>query len=477
MGILSDYVGAGFCEMSVDGHPRPHYQPLADRFDEMDFDDVASRVRMVESLFQRQGTTFAIYDDEEGIERTWPLDLFPRIMPAEEWAVLEAGLTQRVRALNTFLEDIYTGGQEIINDGVIPRWLVESSSGFMPEAQGIRVASGARCVISGIDLVRDGDGVFRVLEDNLRVPSGMSYVLENRVAMTRALPKAFSRYSVRGVSHFGASLLRTLHAVAPPGVIDPTVVVLTPGVYNSAYFEHAFLARQMGVELVEGRDLVVDDHSVFTRTTKGLRRVDVIYTRVGDEFIDPVAFRPDSVLGVPGLMASVRSGRVGLANAAGNGVADDKGVYPYVPEMINYYLDEKAILPNAVTYLPWEPDQLAVILARLDELVVKPVAEAGGKGIVFGPDADGSMIERLSSILRDDPRGYIAQEVIQLSTHPTFGEAGVAPRHIDLRPFVLSSSDHIEVVPGGLTRVALREGSLVVNSSAGGGSKDTWVLS
>ena len=307
------------------------------------------------------------------------------------------------------------------------------------------------------------------------MPSGVSYVLENRVAMTRALPKAFSRYRVRSVSHFGASLLRTLQALAPQGRANPVVVVLTPGVFNSAYFEHTFLARQMGVELVEGRDLVVDDHKVYSRTTRGLERVDVIYSRVGDRFLDPVAFRPDSVLGVPGLMSAVRSGNVSIANAAGNGVADDKGIYPYVAEMIGFYLGEEMLLPNVDTYLPWIPDQREEILSRLDELVVKPVAEAGGYGIVFGPTADEKTLEELAKSLEEDPRGYIAQEVIQLSTHPTVTDNGLAPRHIDLRPFVLAS-DSIEVVPGGLTRVALREGSLVVNSSQGGGSKDTWVL-
>jgi uncharacterized circularly permuted ATP-grasp superfamily protein len=301
-------------------------------------------------------------------------------------------------------------------------------------------------------------------------------VLENRVAMTRVLPQAFSRYRVRPVGHYGASLLRSLRAAAPVGVDDPNVVVLTPGVFNSAYFEHAFLARQMGVELVEGRDLVVDDQAVFMRTTRGLQRVDVIYRRVGDEFMDPVALRPDSVLGIPGVMSAIRAGRVSLANAVGNGVADDKGIYPFVPEMIRYYLGEEPILPNVTTYLPWDPDQLEHVLGRLDELVVKPVAEAGGSGIVIGPVADEGTLRQVRENLRADPRGYIAQEVVQLSTHPTFTGPGLGPRHIDLRPFVLSSPDGIEVVPGGLTRVALREGSLIVNSSQGGGSKDTWVL-
>lgn len=476
MGTLSGYVGSGFCEMTADDGPRPHYSPLVSRFDEFDIGGLESRVALIESLFRRQGITFAVYGDEEGLERTWPLDIVPRIISATEWTHIEAGLTQRVRALNAFLDDIYDGGRQIVGDGIVPRWLVESSSGYLPEVTSIPVPSGGRCVISGIDLVRDGEGIYRVLEDNLRVPSGISYVLENRVAMTRVLPKAFSRYRVKPVAHFGASLLATLRSLAPAGISDPTVVVLTPGVHNSAYFEHAFLARLMGVELVEGRDLVVDGRVVYTRTTRGLSRVDVIYRRVGDEFLDPVVFRPDALLGVPGIMSAVRSGNVSLANPVGNGVADDKGVYPYVPAMIEYYLGEKAILPNAKTYLPWVADELDYILENVDQLVVKPVAESGGKGIVFGPSSDEKTLEQTVRTLRSDPRGYIAQDVIQLSTHPTFTGDGLAPRHIDLRPFVLSGGNGIEVVPGGLTRVALREGSLVVNSSQGGGSKDTWVL-
>ena len=476
MGMLGSYRGQGFCEMSQgEAAPRRHYRRLYERLDEFEAEDLESRVHLIESLFRRQGITFAVYGSDEGTERTWPLDLVPRIIPAAEWRHVEAGLTQRVRALNAFLEDIYVGEQAVINDGIIPRWLVESSDGFVPAAVGIKVAGGARCVVSGIDIVRDDEGTYRVLEDNLRVPSGISYVLENRVAMTRVLPVAFGRYRVRPVGHYGASLLRSLRAISPPGTNDPTVVVLTPGVFNSAYFEHAFLARQMGVELVEGRDLVVDDHVVYMRTTRGLARVDVIYRRVGDEWLDPVTFRTDSMLGVPGLMSAVRMGTVTLANAVGNGVADDKAIYPYVPAMIEYYLAEKAILPNVTTYLPWEPDQRRYVLDNLERLVTKPVAEAGGYGIVIGPRADEATIAACRSALETNPRGYIAQDVVQLSTHPTWVGGGFAPRHIDLRPFALAS-DTIEVIPGGLTRVALREGSLIVNSSQGGGSKDTWVL-
>jgi uncharacterized circularly permuted ATP-grasp superfamily protein len=476
VGNFEAYLRSGFCEMTEEGGvARSHYRALHERLGGLDPGDLSSRVSLIESLFQRQGITFAVYGSEEGTERTWPLDLVPRVIPSAEWDHLERGIAQRVTALNLFLEDLYVGEEASLNDGVVPRWLVQSSDGYLPEAKGIEVPLGARCIISGIDIVRDDAGVYRVLEDNLRVPSGVSYVLENRVAMTRVLPVVFAQYRVRAVNHYGASLLRALRAVAPPGAGDPTVVVLTPGVHNSAYFEHAFLARQMGVELVEGRDLVVDDHAVYMRTTHGLDRVDVVYRRLGDEWLDPVQFRQDSLLGVPGLMSAVRAGTVTLANAVGNGVADDKAIYPFVPAMIRYYLGEDPVLPNAVTYLPWEPDQLEHILSRLDQLVVKPVAEAGGYGIVIGPIADDETLDEVRRQLVANPRGYIAQEVVQLSTHPTWVNGGFAPRHIDLRPFTLAS-DEIEVIPGGLTRVALREGSLIVNSSQGGGSKDTWVL-
>lgn len=476
MSLLDGYESGGFSEIGVPGEIRGHYGTLIDRIEQFTADEFRERVGLCDSIFQRQGITFAVYDSDEGTERVWPLDLIPRVIPADEWNHVEAGLRQRVRALNVFLDDIYVGGQEILNDGVVPRWLAESADGYLPEVEGIAVPPGSRCAISGIDLVRDDQGIYRVLEDNVRVPSGISYVIENRIAMTRVLPVAFGKYRVRPVGHYGASLARVLNRIAPGGASDPTVVVLTPGSYNSAYFEHAFLARQLGAELVEGRDLVVRDHTVYMRTTHGLQRVDVIYRRVGDAAIDPVVFDSRSVLGVPGLMSAVRAGTVALANAVGNGVADDKGIYPYVPAMIEYYLNEEPVLPNVTTYLPWEPDQLEMILQRLDQLVVKPVAEAGGKGIVIGHQADDETLARTAVELERDPRGFIAQEVVQLSTHPTFVDGVLRPRHIDLRPFVLSAGDEIEVIPGGLTRVALREGSLVVNSSAGGGSKDTWVL-
>ncbi|MDX1691106.1 MAG: circularly permuted type 2 ATP-grasp protein [Acidimicrobiia bacterium] len=456
--------------------PRDHYRDLLARLDQVGGDELADRARLLDSIFRSLGITFAVYDDERGAERTWPMDLVPRIIPADEWRHLEAGLVQRVTALNRFLDDLYVGDQAALHDGVVPRWLVESADGYSREAYGIPAPAGARCVVAGIDIVRDGEGTYRVLEDNLRVPSGISYVLENRVAMTRVLPVAFARHRVRPVNHYGSALLRALRAAAPPASGEPTVVVLTPGTANSAYFEHAFLARQMGVELVEGRDLTVEDHVVYMRTTRGLERVDVVYRRVGDEFLDPAVFRSDSLLGVPGIVSAARAGNVTLANALGNGAADDKGIYPFVPDLIEYYLGAEPILPNVTTYLPWEADQLETVLDRLDQLVVKPVAEAGGYGIVIGHEASDEELGRVAEALRADPRGYIAQEVVRLSTHPTLVDGELRPRHIDLRPFVLSSPAGVEVIPGGLTRVALPEGSLIVNSSRGGGSKDTWVL-
>lgn len=475
MTMFTDYKPLGFDEAVGEDGLRPHYRALAERLDLMGPTAMAERVAMLESMFRRQGITFAVYGSEEGTERTWPMDLFPRIITAVEWAAVERGLEQRMKALNAFLDDLYVGEQSMIEEGLIPRWLVESSDGYIPEVLGIKVPPGSRCSVGGIDLIRDGEGTYRVLEDNLRVPSGVSYVLENRVAMTRVLPVGFSQYRVRSVGHYGVSLLQTLQASAPRGVSDPTVVVLTPGIFNSAYFEHAFLARQMGVELVEGRDLVVQDKSVYMRTTHGLKAVDVIYRRIDDHFIDPEVFREDSVLGVAGLMSVIRAGRVSMANAVGNGVADDKAIYPYVPAMIEYYLGEKAILPNVQTYLPWEEDQRKVVLDRINELVIKPVAEAGGKGIVMGHQASDAELAKAVADVTANPRGFIAQEVVQLSTSPTFDGDGFEGRHIDLRPFILSSPKGIEILPGGLTRVAA-SGSLIVNSSAGGGSKDTWVL-
>lgn len=476
MSLLDRYQpGHTFSEILDGSEVREHYRHLARRLQELNPDDVDAMVRLVDSTFRNLGITFAVYGGSEGIERTWPIDLLPRIIPASEWGVIEQGLVQRVRALNMFLDDIYVGEQAAIQDGVVPRWLVGSSDGFKRQAAGVHVNGGSRCVVAGIDLVRDGHGTYRVLEDNLRVPSGISYVVENRAAMRRAFPRLFEEYAIRPVDDYGSMLLEALRWQAPEGVEDPTVVVLTPGAYNSAYFEHAFLARRMGVELVEGRDLVVNDHIVYMRTTRGLRPVHVIYRRIDDDFIDPVVFDKTSVLGVPGLMAAIRMGNVAVANAVGNGVADDKAVYAFVPEMIRYYLGEDAILPNVSTYTLWDEEQRAHVLGRLDELVVKPVAEAGGYGIVIGRTASDEELEETRRNILDNPRNYIAQEVVELSTHPTFVDGKLEPRHIDLRPFVVTG-ETTKVVHGGLTRVALRRGSLIVNSSQGGGSKDTWVL-
>jgi uncharacterized circularly permuted ATP-grasp superfamily protein len=477
-GLFAGYQLDGFFDevFDAEGHCRPHYAPLLARLTGFTPDDLMRRTRLRDAAFRSQGITFTVYDEGEGIERTFPMDLLPRIIPADEWSHIEAGLVQRVSALNSFLDDLYVGEGAAIRDGIIPSWVVKSSGGFCREAFGIPVPLGARCLVAGVDLVRDGQGTYQVLEDNLRNPSGISYVIENRVAMTRVLPSVFADQQVRPVDHYGRSLLNALHRVAPPASSDrPTVVVLTPGVFNSAYFEHVFLASQMGVELVEGRDLVVDEHVVSMRTTQGLRRVDVIYRRIDDDFLDPVPFRSDSTLGVPGLMAAARAGNVTIANAVGNGVADDKAVYAYVPDFIRFYTGEDPILPNVKTYLLWDDDDRRDVLDRLDQLVIKPVAQAGGYGIVIGPAASDEDLELCRRQILAEPRGYIAQEVVALSRHPSLVEDHVEGRHIDLRPFVLSG-ENIEVIPGGLTRVAMRRGSLVVNSSQGGGSKDTWVL-
>jgi len=456
--------------------PRPHYAALFEEMARLSAAELASRERLRDAIFQRLGITFAVYGDAGGLERTWPMDLVPRIIPAGEWAIVERGLAQRAKALNLFLDDLYTGEAAALRDGIVPRRLVLSSEGFVRAAVGIRVPHGARCLVAGIDLVRDADGTYRVLEDNLRVPSGISYVLENRAALTRVMPALSALHRIRPVHHYAASLLASLQSIAPRAVgSNPRVVVLTPGIFNSAYFEHAFLARQLGAELVEGRDLLVENHTVYARTTQGLERVDVIYRRVDDAFIDPAVFRPDSMLGVPGLMGALRAGNVGLANSLGCGVADDKAIYPYVPALIRYYLGEDAILPNVDTYLLWEDDQREAALARLDQLVIKPVAASGGYGIVIGPQATDEQLEICRKEIECDPRAWIAQELVQLSSHPTFVDGRLEPRHIDLRPFVLAG-ERITVIPGGLTRVALRRGSFVVNSSQGGGSKDTWVL-
>lgn len=467
-GFFDEIVAAG-------GAIRPHYRELVDRLDQLSPAELERRERLRDRAFRSAGITFTVYGEGEDLERTFPMDLVPRIIPADEWDHIEAGLIQRVTALNQFLDDLYVGERAAVRDKIVPQWLITSSDGFQREAFGIPVPRGARCLVAGIDIVRDDHGTYRVLEDNLRNPSGISYVLENRAAMTRVLPTLFGSQRVRAVDHYGASLVAALRHVAPAAAGEPTIVVLTPGVYNSAFFEHAFLARQMGVELVEGSDLVVEEHVVYMRTTRGLQRVDVIYRRIDDEFLDPVPFRKDSLLGVPGLLSSARAGNVTIANAVGNGVADDKAVYAYVPDLIRYYLNQEPILGNVDTYVLWDEDQRAMCRERLEELVVKPVAASGGYGMLIGPAASREEIDLFRKRIEADPRGYIAQEVVQLSRHPTLVGDHLEGRHIDFRPFVLSS-EQIEVFPGGLTRVALRKGSLVVNSSQGGGSKDTWVL-
>ncbi|MES2073372.1 MAG: circularly permuted type 2 ATP-grasp protein [Pseudomonadota bacterium] len=425
-------------------------------------------------MFRRVGITFAVYGDDAGTERLIPFDIIPRIIHAEEWAKLRAGLVQRVQALNMFIHDIYHG-QNIIKAKIIPAEQIYKNAQYRPEMQGISVASDIYAHIAGVDIVRAGAGEFYVLEDNLRVPSGVSYMLEDRKMMMRLFPELFARNKIAPVDHYPDMLLDNLRSVAPMGVTDPVIVVMTPGMYNSAYFEHAFLAQQMGVELVEGQDLFVNDNAVYMRTTRGPKRVDVIYRRIDDDFLDPLAFRPDSSLGVPGLLSVYRAGRVTLANAIGTGVADDKSIYPFVPDMIKFYLSEEPILNNVPTYQCRKKEDLAYTLANLPDLVVKEVHGAGGYGMLVGPASTKAQIEDFRQRLLAKPDGYIAQPTLALSACPTYVESGIAPRHIDLRPFVLSGKT-ISMVPGGLTRVALQEGSLVVNSSQGGGTKDTWIL-
>ena len=456
------------------GGVRPHYGAFSAWLAEQSAESMARKRAEADLKFRKVGITFAVYGDESGTERTIPFDVIPRVIPAAEWHALEAGLEQRVRALNMFLKDIYHG-QEIIKAGVVPRDQIENNAQFRPQMQGVKVANDIYAHIAGIDVVRAGAGEFYVLEDNLRVPSGVSYMLEDRKMMMRLFPELFARYRVAPVAHYPDMLLDNLRGVAPQGVANPTVVVLTPGMYNSAYFEHAFLAQQMGVELVEGQDLFVEKEYVYMRTTRGPRRVDVIYRRIDDDFIDPRVFRADSTLGVPGILEAYRAGNVTLANALGTGVADDKSIYPYVPDMIRFYLGEASLLNNVPTYMCRKKDDLEHTLAHLPELVVKEIHGAGGYGMLVGPASTREQIERFRAALIAQPDKYIAQPTLALSACPTYVEAGIAPRHIDLRPFVLSGKT-VSMVPGGLTRVALTEGSLVVNSSQGGGTKDTWVL-
>ncbi len=461
-----------FDEMfSKPGVARAAYKDIHAALAQMTQEELRGRTDALASSYLAQGVTF----DFAGEERPFPLDAVPRVIAQAEWLEVEAGIKQRVKALEAFLADIY-GAQEAITDGVIPARLITSSSHFHRQAAGIEPANGVRIQVSGIDLIRDEQGGWRVLEDNVRVPSGVSYVISNRRVMAQTLPELFVSMRVRPVGEYPNKLLHALRASAPEGVDDPNVVVLTPGVYNSAYYEHTLLARLMGVELVEGRDLFCSGGRVWMRTTGGPMRVDVIYRRVDDEFLDPLQFRADSMLGSPGLMLAARLGNVTIANAVGNGVADDKLVYTYLPELIRYYMGEEPILKNVDTWRLEEPESLAEVLDRLDELVVKPVDGSGGKGLVVGPAASAKELDDLRARLLADPRGWIAQPVVQLSTIPTLVDDGMRPRHADLRPFAVNDGDDVWVLPGGLTRVALPEGELVVNSSQGGGSKDTWVV-
>lgn len=466
--------------------PRPHYRALAAHLAHLSAADLRRAGALASRAFLHQGITFTVYSDEErGTERIFPFDLIPRLIPPEEWRLIETGLRQRIRALNLFVHDIYHE-QQILRDRVVPRWLIVRARHFRREVVGIDVPHDQYIHIVGSDLVRDAEGRYLVLEDNLRSPSGVSYVLANRTTSTRVFPDWFAGLGVRPVDHYTSQLLENLRALSPHSTLremgGPRVVLLTPGIYNSAYFEHAFLAQQMGIDLVEGRDLFVVDNRVYLRTTRGREPVDVIYRRVDDEFLDPLAFRPDSTLGVAGLLGAVRAGNVALANAIGTGVADDKVVHHYVPAIIRYYLNEAPILDNVPSYLPTEPDQLHYILDHMDALVVKAANESGGYGMLIGPTADEAALADFRARVRANPRDYIAQPVIPLSRHPAFipdeDDRGgrLEGRHVDLRPYILSGAKEIHVLPGGLTRVALRRGSLVVNSSQGGGSKDTWVL-
>ena len=473
---FAEYQTDGFYDELFDeqGKARPSAGPLIERISSLPEGDLLRRQASAEAALFQMGITFTVYGSTEGTEKIFPFDLIPRIVEARDWDRIERGLRQRIKALNLFVDDIYHD-QKIIKDGIIPAHMINSAQSLRPQCMGLNPPKGIWIHVTGTDLVRDGDGQIYVLEDNLRCPSGVSYVLENRELLKRTFPKVFQAMRVRPVYDYPHRLLDTLNNLAPDGVRNPNVVVLTPGVYNSAYFEHSFLAQQMGVELVEGRDLVVIDDFVFMRTTKGFERVDVIYRRIDDDFMDPEAFRPDSMLGVPGLMDCYRKGNVAMANAPGTGIADDKAVYAYVPRIIKYYLNEEIILPNVPTYICAEPESLKYVLANLDKLVVKAVNLSGGYGMLIGPHSTKEQQDKFAEAIQKEPRNYIAQPTLKLSRVPVIVDNHFEGRHVDLRPYILYGKE-IYVMPGGLTRVALKKGSLVVNSSQGGGSKDTWVL-
>ncbi|HEY2511382.1 MAG TPA: circularly permuted type 2 ATP-grasp protein [Polyangiaceae bacterium] len=473
---FDDYAIDGFFDemLSAPGVARPGYTFLANKLASLADGELIKRQLAAERALLDLGITFNVYGNESGAEKIFPFDVVPRIVGAAEWEGIERGLKQRIRALNLFIDDVYGAGR-ILAEGVVPRELVLGASAYLAPCVGMKPPKGVWCHVVGTDLVRHVDGSYYVLEDNLRCPSGVSYVLENRQIMKRTFPQVFEASRVRPVDQYPSRLLETLRRLAPPGVDRPTIVLLTPGVYNSAYFEHTFLAKQMGIELVEGCDLVVRDGYVDMRTTKGFQRVHVIYRRIDDVFLDPVVFREDSLLGVPGLMDVYRRGRVALANAPGNGIADDKVIYAYVPQMIRYYLGEDAILPNVETYVCADPKQQNHVLSQLDKMVVKAANESGGYGMLVGPHATREERAAFADKIRENPRNYVAQPMLSLSRVPTLVDGRLEGRHVDLRPYVLCADD-IYVLPGGLTRVALRKGSCVVNSSQGGGSKDTWVL-
>ncbi len=473
---LEAYQTEGFHDELFDEQlcPRPGAELLARRLAEFSNGELSERQRAADKALLTMGITFNVYGHEAGTEKVWPFDIVPRVIEAAEWGVIQRGLEQRIRALNLFIDDVYNA-RKIVADRVVPDWLVDSGTCFRGPCAGLKPPQGIWCHITGTDLVRGADGIMYVLEDNLRTPSGVSYVLENREVMKRTFPQLFEGQRISPVEDYPEKLLAMLQYVAPKQVRDPTVVVLTPGIYNSAYFEHSFLARQMGVELVQGSDLVVVDDFVFMRTTRGLERVDVIYRRIDDDFLDPRAFREDSLVGVPGLMGAYRKGNVALVNAPGTGIADDKAVYAYVPQIIRYYLGEDAIIPNVPTFVCGEQSQYQHVLENLADLVVKPANESGGYGIVLGPRASREELDACRERIKANPRNFIAQPMLALSRVPTVVGDSLEGRHVDLRPFILYGED-IYVLPGGLTRVALVKGSLVVNSSQGGGSKDTWVV-
>jgi uncharacterized circularly permuted ATP-grasp superfamily protein len=474
--MFPDYETDGFYDEMFDdqGRPRARAEQLAWRLKSLAEGELVRRQKAADVALLNMGITFNVYGHEAGTEKIWPFDIIPRVMEYAEWKSIEAGLKQRITALNLFIDDLYHD-QKIVRDGVFPSYMVESSKCFLKPCAGMNPSRRIWCHITGTDLVRDADGTVYVLEDNLRCPSGVSYVLENREVMKRAFPQVFNGLSILPVEDYPEQLLKMLQYIAPPSAKEPNVVVLTPGIYNSAYFEHCFLAQQMGVELVQGSDLVVSDGCVHMRTTRGLKRVDVIYRRIDDDFLDPQTFRADSCLGVPGLMNVYRAGRVALANAPGTGIADDKAVYAYVPQIIKYYLGEEIRLPNVPTFICADDKQRRHVLANLDKLVIKPTNESGGYGILLGPRATPQQLQKQRELIESNPRNYVAQPMLSLSRVPTVVGGKLEGRHVDLRPYILYGED-IYILPGGLTRVALVKGSLVVNSSQGGGSKDTWVL-